>query len=509
MKIFSAAQIRACDAYTIHAERITSLALMERAATACTEWLTVHFSRDTPFIVLCGTGNNGGDGLAVTRMLHQSGYEARAFQLALSDSSSPDCSANAERLTSLAPGLLQVLQPDTYVTDIPQHAVVVDALFGTGLNRPLQGWGAGFIRHINMLPNRIVAIDIPSGMHPDTITGDHTTVIHADYTLSFQFYKRVFLHEETGRMAGDIQVLDIGLNQTFIQATHTNYNTLAGTLVKDIFKPREPFGHKGTYGTALLIGGSYGMIGAVALSVQAALRSGAGKVKSLVPECGYQVLQTLTPEALCMTSGNHKIEQIDHWEDADAIGIGPGIGMQPETFLAFEKFLNACKEPLVIDADALNMIAERKKLLHHIPPNSILTPHPKEFERIFGTSGDSMLRLEQARTQAMLYNVIIVLKGRYTAVITPEGECYYNITGNAGLAAGGTGDVLTGMLTALLAQKYEPVQAAMLGVYLHGLAADKALQEQSMESLKAGDVANYLGEAFKFVGDSVADRKNL
>jgi NAD(P)H-hydrate epimerase len=497
MKIFSAAQIRACDAYTVHSSGISSTDLMERAASKCADWITAHFSKESLFVVLCGTGNNGGDGLALTRILHHAGYGVKAFQLAISETMTRDCAINWQRLNDLDASLLDKVAADTFITDIPENIIIIDAIFGTGLNRPLDGWTAQFINQINQLPNRRLSIDIPSGMPADTLPQDGAAIFNPGDTLSFQFYKRSFLHPETGRYAGNIHLLDIGLDPSFIRGTQTNYQIVDKETIAAFYHPREPFSHKGTFGLALLIGGSYGMMGAISLSIRGALRAGAGKVKSLVPECGYSIIQSLAPEAMCITSGKNDIEAIAGWETVDAVGIGPGMEKNKATIAAVEAFLEQYKEPLVIDAGALNIIAERNELLHKIPAGSILTPHPKEFERLFGETANSMMRLEQARTQAMRYNIVIVLKDRYTAIVTPEGECWYNITGNAGLASGGSGDVLTGIITGLLAQGYIPVQAAMLGVYLHGLSADLALEKQSMESMIAGDIVAYLGEAFK------------
>lgn len=497
MKIFSAEQIRACDAYTIHASGISSAELMDRAAAKCAEWITGHFAKETLFVVLCGTGNNGGDGLALARILHQQGYGVKAFQLAISETMTPDCALNLERLKQLDSSLVDSVAVDTFITDIPENIIIIDAIFGTGLSRPLDGWTANFVKHINELHNCKISIDIPSGMPADTLPYESAAILTANETLSFQFYKRSFLHGETGKYAGNIHLLDIGLDPSFINATQTNYQIIDKEVVDGHYQPRKQFSHKGTYGTALLIGGSYGMMGAISLSVQGALRAGAGKVKSLVPECGYDIIQSLAPEAMCMTSGSNYIETISNWETADAVGIGPGMEKSQKTGEAIEAFLDEYKRPLVIDAGALNIIAERNELLHKIPPDSILTPHPKEFERLFGKTANSMMRLEHARTQAMRYNVVIVLKDRYTAIVTPEGECWYNTNGNAGLASGGSGDVLTGIITGLLVQNYTSVQAAMLGVYLHGLSADLALEKQSMESMLAGDIITHLGMAFK------------
>lgn len=497
MKIFSAAQIKACDNYTIHASSITSTALMERAAEKCTEWLLQRLPHNSLYIVLCGTGNNGGDGLAITRMLHQNGIGAKAFVLQLSQSMSPDCQHNYQQLQHIDSTLVEVVPPDTFITDIPPHIIIIDAILGIGLNRPAEGWVAKFIDHINQLPNLKIAIDIPSGLPADSIPEKEATIVQADHTLSFQFYKRTLLHPETGPYAGLVHILDIGLSETFIRSTHSIYQVIDKELIYNFFQPRMPFTHKGTFGTALLVGGSYGMMGAICLSAQAALRAGAGKVRGLIPICGYSIFQTLAPEAMCVTNGDNAVQHIRNWEDAQAIGIGPGMGTSEKTAQALETFLEICKEPLVLDADALNIIGKKPELLHLLPAGSILTPHPKEFERIFGATTNSMMRLEHARAQAMKYNITLVMKDRHTVIVTPEGDCWYNLTGNAGLATGGTGDVLTGIITGLLAQGYEPQQAAILGIYLHGLSAEMALEHQSMESMTAGDIVEHLGKAFK------------
>ncbi|MDR3679153.1 MAG: NAD(P)H-hydrate dehydratase [Flavipsychrobacter sp.] len=496
MKIFSAAQIRACDAYTIHASGITSLDLMERAAGKCAEWLMATFAIDTPFVILCGSGNNGGDGLTIARMMHLAGYGVKAFLLQVDDKLSKDCSDNLDRIKKIDSKIVTTLTPDTFITDIPAHIVIVDAILGTGINRPVTGWLAAFVNQVNILPNRKVAIDIPTGLPADSIPDPAASIMEVSDTLSFQFYKRTFLHPETGVFCGDIHILEIGLDETFISSTHSQYHAIYPQDIKDIYKPRKAFSHKGTYGNAFLIGGSYGKMGSITMSSLAALRAGAGLVTALVPECGYNVVQTAVPEAMCMTSGSKNIEAIQDWEKMKAIGIGPGMGTNVQTVKAFAAFVETCKHPLVIDADALNILSKNADLLAKVPANSVLTPHPKEFERLFGESKDSIMQLEQARAQAMRYNIFIVLKGHNTAIVTPEGDCWYNLTGNAGMATGGAGDVLTGIITGLMAQAYSAHEAALLGVYLHGLSGDIAAAEKSQEALIAGDIIDNLGKAF-------------
>lgn len=496
MKIFTAAQIRDCDAFTIQQEGISSSVLMERAARACYEWIDRHYQRDRAVLVLCGMGNNGGDGLALTRILLQEGFSAKAVVLKHADHFSEDASYNFTLLHQLAPGNVQILSEGMFVTGLPDDLLVVDALFGTGLNRPLEGWPAAFIHELNELPNEKIAIDIPSGLPADSLPSPEAAVTQAAHTLSFQLYKRSFLHAEAGDHTGNIHLLDIGLSKSFIEATHSQYQLIDRTTALDIYRPRKNSGHKGTYGKAMLVGGSYGKSGAIALSTGAALRAGAGLVVTQAPGCSHVILQTAHPEAMYLQAGDHHIESIDKGDTKARYGIGPGMGQHPGTRDALLAFLEAHREPLILDADALNILAEREEHLHLVPPGSVLTPHPREFERLFGKAQNSMLQVEQGRAKAMKHNIYIVLKGHHTAVLSPSGACWYNSTGNPGMATGGSGDVLTGILTALLAQGYLPGDAALLGVYLHGLAGDLAAATHSREAMTAGDIVAYLGKAF-------------
>lgn len=496
MKIFSAAQIRECDAYTIKTGRISSIELMERAASSCVSWIKYNIPKGNLFVVLCGCGNNGGDGLAIARMLHLMGYGVKAFLLQISNEYAPDCSTNLQRLQQIDKDLVTIIPNGTYITDIPENIIVLDAILGTGINRATEGWLADFISHINELPNRKISIDMPSGLPADEVPEKGAAIIQANETLSFQFYKRSFVHTEAGYFHGKIHIIDIGLDSNYIDTTHTHYQLFSPAKAAQIYKPRNPYAHKGTCGSALLVGGQYGKIGAIVLSSKAALRAGAGLVNALVPGCGYNIMQTAIPEVMCRASGDNVIENIEHWGQTDAIGIGPGMGTDERTKTALATFINSCKKPIVIDADALNIIAEHPDLLTHIPKGSVLTPHPKEFARMFGENTNSMVQVDNARIQAMRYNINIVLKGKHTAVINSDGECSYNMTGNAGMATGGAGDVLTGIITGLMAQGYIPYQAALLGVHLHGLAGDIAASTLSQEALIAGDITDNLGKAF-------------
>jgi len=495
MKIFTAAQVRACDEYTIKAANIRSTELMERAATKCAFFIRENLPKETLFVILCGTGNNGGDGLAIARLLHQRGFGVKAFLLQFSEKLSADCASNLQRLQAIDNELVTVVLPNTFITDIPPNIVIIDAILGTGLNRPVQGWLASFIKNIDQLPNKKIAIDMPSGLSADNIPDADAAILKVNDTLSFQFQKRSFLHPEAGLFAGNVHILDIGLDQNFIKATHSQYNTIGIDEITAIYQPRSQFSNKGDYGHLLMIGGSYGKMGAITLSAHAALRAGAGLVTVLIPGCGYNIMQTAVPEVMCRTNGDKVIEQIDEWEKM-TVGIGPGMGTDDKTAAAFAAFIEECKTPLIIDADALNIIARQPDLLAKLPKGTILTPHPKEFARLFGENTNTLIQVDHARIQAMRYNINIVLKGHHTAIITTEGECWYNLTGNAGMATAGAGDVLTGIITGLLGQKYEPHHAAMLGVYLHGLAGDIAAKQNSQEALIAGDIIAHLGKAF-------------
>jgi len=496
MKIFTAQQIREGDAFTIRQEKISSADLMERAARKCFEWIAENIPYNTPILTVCGMGNNGGDGLALTRILLQEGYSAKAVVLKLSDSFSPDASLNFTRLHQLAPDNIKMLSEGMFITDLPERILIVEALFGTGFEHLLSGWAADFLMDINALPNRVVSIDIPGGLPSDALPDKNAAVVKADDTLSFQFYKRSFLHPEAGPYVGNVHVLDIGINERFIRDTHTQYYLNTLEVIQGIYRPREAFSHKGNYGKALLIGGQQGMAGAIHLSAKAALRSGAGLVKILAPEIVCDVLQVALPEAITLSGGQQFIEAIELPEEKLSIGIGPGLGIHPQTKQALYHLLEQLQQPVVLDADALNLIAEDKEMLNLLPAHSILTPHPKEFERLFGVFPDSMLQTEWARGVAMKYNIVLVLKGHHTAVLMPDGSCWYNTSGNAGMATGGSGDVLTGILTSLLAQGYTSREAALLGVYLHGRSGDIYAAQHSQEALIARDIIDNLGKAF-------------
>lgn len=501
MKIFTAPQIREGDAYTIRHEPVKSIELMERAASRCAAWIRDHFPDGRPVYVFCGTGNNGGDGLAIARLLHESGREVHSFLVFYSKRFSEDCTVNRTRLEHTFGSRLQAVYGEADFPEIPPDALVVDALFGTGLNRPLAGLAAEVVARINGQPQPVIAIDMPSGLMADESSMGHT-VVRATHTLSFEFYKLAFLMPDNGPFTGTVHILPVGIHPGYIGDTGTPYYLVDRRHILTLYKKRNAFSHKGTYGHALLLAGSFGKMGAAVLASAACLRSGAGLLTSHIPGCGYLILQTALPEAMCICdpSEKHWTEVPDPGNHYSAIGVGPGIGRHPQTVKALDGLLDAIGEqegpPAVIDADALNILGAEKALLQKIPAHSILTPHPREFERLFGETENNFDQLALQLRKSREHRLYIVLKGHYTRVTTPEGQCFFNSTGNAGMATAGSGDVLTGILTGLLAQGYAPLQAALFGVYLHGLAGDVAAKEQSAEAMIASDIIASLGNAF-------------
>lgn len=487
MKIPSAQHMRAWDAYTITHEPVSSVDLMERAATACFNFLWPQYGNTKPYFIFCGNGNNGGDGLVIARLLAQHGAQVRVFALP-ADTYSADFLVNRERLT----GLLPVEQADaSHLPAIPQQAVVIDALFGTGLNKPLSGVAAQLIQHLNASPGVKVAIDLPSGLSADSPVVV-APVFEAQHTLKFQAPVFSFMFAETYSYVGQFVLLDIGLLPDFEQQVNTPYYYTDVNLVRSFFKHRNKFDHKGTFGHALLIAGSEDKTGAAVLSAKAALRSGCGLLSVFIPESERGLLLRTVPEAMLATSSNSLMSGID-LSLYKAIGIGPGVGKSLQVRQGLKALLPHTHVPLVLDADALNIMSEDQLT---IPAGSILTPHVKELERLCGKADNSLQRLTKAQLLSAQHQVYVVLKGAHTAVVCPDGEVYFNSTGNPGLAKGGSGDVLTGIITALLAQGYLPKEAALLGVYLHGYAADMALQKQTVETMLAGDVVEELAQAF-------------
>ena len=501
MEIFSAEQIRAWDQFTIENEPITSIDLMERAATGCFTWLERQGYLDRSFSIYCGKGNNGGDGLALARMLSEQDCPVIVHILEFGHKGTDDFQANLARLHA-TPVDVRFIQGQENLQPVPEGDILIDALLGTGLSRKLEGVTELVVQHMNQSGNEIIAIDIPSGLFVDR-SSKSNTVIRATHTLSFQCYKLAFLVPENEPVIGQVHILDIGLHEGYLDLTVSELELLDREMIKAIFRPRKIFAHKGNFGHALLVAGSYGKIGAAILASRACLRSGAGLLTCHTPACGYDILQTALPEAMILTDPDEKINTTFSGELSiySVIGIGPGIGTATRTKALLETILRSYKKPIVLDADGLNMVGANPSLFFLLPPYSILTPHPKEFERMFGQAEDDFARLRLAFEKARDHECVIVLKGHYTFIAMPGGKGYFNSTGNPGMAKGGSGDALTGVLTALLSQGYSSGEAALLGVYLHGLAGDLAADALSQESMLASDLIDHLGKAFLYLAD--------
>jgi NAD(P)H-hydrate epimerase len=497
MKILSTKQLREADQFTIDNNPIASISLMERASTSCTEWIEKMFSKNHSFSIFCGIGNNGGNGLAIAQVLSQKRFRVRVFIVGEIAKATNDFQINYNRIPRHKIEIQKIQKPSDFPRLI-ENELIIDAIYGSGLNKPVEGLQKDVIQKINDQLNKVISIDIPSGLFGEDNSGnDSELIIQADYTLTFQQPKLSFLLSDFGQKAGNWQIIDIGLSVDFIEKAETKFQLLTQEIIQNKIRSREKFSYKGTYGHALIIAGSLGKMGASVLSTKAALRSGAGLVTSFVPKCGYEIIQITNPEAMSELSSEENFLTGDLiWKNYTAIGIGPGIGKEIKTMQLIEHLFNNYSGPLVLDADALNIISEYDSLFAKIPENSIITPHPKEFDRLFGKSISAFARLNKQIEQAKKLKCYIILKGTYTSICDPDGMLYFNNTGNSGMAKGGSGDVLTGLLTGLLAQGYSTKDACHIGVWIHGLAGDFATQKKNQITMTAMDLIESLTDAF-------------
>jgi NAD(P)H-hydrate epimerase len=496
MKILSAQQTQDLDQATMEREPIRSLDLMERASLAFYhEFKKYYPDKDRPICILCGTGNNGGDGLAVARLLHHAGYGVTAWLAKISEEGSPDYTANLKRLPRWNAVKVVTIEKNSPFPDIPDNAVIIDGLFGSGLNRPVEGYWSDLLEYLNRSPANRVAIDIPSGVFADK--SSEGVSFHADQTITFECPKLAFFLPENEDRIGDWSVVSIGLHPLAMADLETPFYFTTEKDAAALWQPRKRFAHKGTQGHALMICGSFGMIGAAILSVRSCLRSGSGLVTAHLPTCGYQIMQSSVPEALVsLDCHRYYWSEVPATENYAAIGVGCGIGQKATTSVALQQLLQNTNKPMVIDADALNLLSQHTDWMDRIPAGSILTPHPGEYRRLAGSFTNHLDRLKNLRELARNKKCTFVLKGAFTAVALPSGEIHFNGSGNPGMATAGSGDVLTGLLTGLLAQGYSSESAAVLGVYIHGLAGDLAAEQLGHEALLASDLVDHLGKAF-------------
>jgi NAD(P)H-hydrate epimerase len=491
-KIFDANQIKALDQHTIQHEPIASIDLMERASRAFFDWFCLRFPNPQKIAVVCGTGNNGGDGLAIARMLANVEYHTKVFLVKGEMPVSENFSLNLARLH---PKITQYEVRPNSNCELTGFDIVLDAIFGVGISRPASGVYAQAIQAINQSGATVVAVDVPSGLYLDKHACG--SIVHAQYTATFQLPKLAFMFPENEKYVGEWSVVNIGLSRDFIRQTDCDHFLTNKKSVAQLLKTRHRFSHKGNYGHALLLAGSYGKMGACVLAARAAFRAGVGLLTVGVPKCGYAILQTSVPEAMAQVDTEET--HLSHLADNkyQAVGVGPGIGKHPNTVEILQNLLTSFRQPMVLDADALTILAENKTMFEVLPQGTILTPHPKEFERLAGKWENDFERLEKQKQLSKKYKCVIVLKGANSSISTPHGKVFFNSTGNPGMATAGSGDVLTGILTALLAQGYQSTEAAVLGVYLHGLAGDLAAYDTGHDSLMASDIINYLPQAFR------------
>ena len=498
MKILSCSQQKEADAFTIAHDSISSINLMEKAAGLITEAISRRWDTGHRMIVFAGPGNNGGDALAVARMLFLKKYEVEVYLFNVTGKLSEDCLINIHRLDDCQfPNYHEVTKTFTFPA-LQDTDVVIDGLFGSGLDKPLGSGFASVVQSINASPATVVSIDIPSGlMGEDNSYNIRRNIVQADFTLAIQLPKLSFFFADNEEFVGQWELLDIGISPAYINEAATRYFVTEAAEMRRLVKPRRRFAHKGEFGHALLIAGSYGMAGASVMAAKACLRSGVGLLSVHVPVCNHAIVQEAVPEAIVQDDVDERIYSCPVDLDAfQAVGIGPGLGQEEDTVRTIIEQATACDIPLVLDADAINAFSRHRESLEHLPSDTVLTPHVGELERLIGRCGSGYERLAKTRDLASDLQCYIVLKGAWTTVVTPEGNCYFNPTGNPGMATAGSGDVLTGVLTALLARGYETGEACRLAVYVHGRAGDIARDRKGEISMTASDIIEALPDAW-------------
>jgi ADP-dependent NAD(P)H-hydrate dehydratase / NAD(P)H-hydrate epimerase len=502
-KLFTYSQIRKIDAFTIAHEPVASIDLMERAASALALWISERYPKNSSFLFFAGPGNNGGDAWALARLLYLKGYiKLAVFSIQGSAQLSMDSEINKKRLIEQTQVSIKEILSEKDFPVIHEEDVIIDGLFGSGLSRPLDGLPSDLVQYINNSnADQIIAIDIPSGLFGEDNSKNITeNIIKAQYTLSFQFPKLSFFFAENSDFIGEWHVLDIGLHQDYINEEPTLFYYISPDNARERLRQRKKFSHKGNYGHALLIAGSYGMMGAAILSAKSAVRAGTGLVTTHVPRLGVETIQQSVPESLISIDSSET--QFSHYPQLDqysAVGIGPGLGRDPRTKEGLTELLQEVKVPIIIDADGLNLLSTINNWKEKLPEHTVLTPHPKEFERLFGVFTDNYSRLQAQQKFSEEKNCIVVLKGAHTCITLPGGDTWFNTTGNPGMAKGGSGDVLTGLILGLLAQGYSCTDASILAVYLHGCAGDIAARQMGQHAMIPSDIIDNIGSAFNVI----------
>jgi len=510
LKILTAEKLREADAYTIKHEPIKSVDLMERAASTCFNWIydkapelfppSITEEKDFVFYVVCGVGNNGGDGLVIARQLSRNGYQVQVVVVHISNNPSEDFETNLQRLGKDKKNVIDVKKAVDIPT-FPNDAVIVDAIFGTGLNRPVEGVARDVIQAMNASKSQVVAIDMPSGLFDcNTADFEPDAIVVSNHILTFQTPKLAFFLAENSNHVGMVHILDIGLDRNFLEKVESEYHLIDEGMVAEIRKHRGRFTHKGSFGHALLIGSESGKQGASMLSAAACIRSGCGLLTVHTDDSGAEHIHNFLPEAMhSPDEGKGHFSSLPNLDRFAAIGVGPGMGMHGDSARQLKLLIQEAKVPLILDADALNILSENPTWMAFLPKNSLLTPHPGEFARLAGEKLSHFDSLQKQKELSVKHKISILVKGAHSSLSIPNGQIFINNTGNPGMASGGMGDTLTGILTGLAASGYSIMEAGILGVFVHGRAADLALEEQSVESLIASDVIAHLGKAFQSI----------
>ncbi|RRO19791.1 NAD(P)H-hydrate dehydratase [Flavobacteriaceae bacterium 14752] len=496
MKILTPSQLQKTDAYTIEHQQISSWELMERASLAALKEIKNITLNPQPVTVLAGSGNNGGDGLAIAYHLDQLGYKVNVLLLKYTPKLSKDCKINLDRLKANTSINIQEYIDTSSIEDLKIESIIIDAVFGIGLNRTLPNFVEKIISSANKRTALRIAVDLPSGLFLSKLTPENAKVFKAEYTLTFQCPKLNFFLPAYGNDLGEIKIIDIGLDQDFIDHLETEYEYVDEKFITKFYKTRQRFSHKGNYGHLLIVGGQYGMMGSVSLAAKSALKSGVGKVTVLSPKCGVEVLQQSVPEAMVIAADqNESVSPKELKFEPSNICIGMGLGQSEQALGTLKYFITEAKTPMLIDADGINLLAQNKDFLKALPAQSILTPHQGELKRLIGEWQDDYDKLEKVKSFVKTYNVILVAKDAYTFIASQD-KIYINSTGNAGLATAGSGDTLSGIISSFLCQKYLPIEASILGVYAHGKAADIYANKYDENSLIASDIIKYLKNVF-------------
>jgi hydroxyethylthiazole kinase-like uncharacterized protein yjeF len=497
MKLLSKEQVYEADRITAERQEISSTDLMERAGLELFNWIHTRMQgAQVPIHVFCGIGNNGGDGMVLSRHLLQHGYQVMTYIVNYSDKRSKDFLINYDRLKETTKEWPAILKSGFQMPEIQETDIIVDAIFGIGLNRPPEAWVVQLFRQMELSKAFTLSVDIPSGLYADRPILDASHVLQSNYILSFQTPKLVFFLKETAQLIRQWEVLDIGIDAQYLSEVETNFELIGKNEIIVRYKPREPYAHKGDFGHALMIGGSFGKIGAISLASKACLMSGAGLVTCHVPQCGYEILQIALPEAMVMTDVDpHHISALDLSQAFDVMGIGPGMGTLEKTATALQGLFKSVQSRYILDADAINILAKYPDLLQLLPQETVITPHLGELRRLIGDWSDDFDMLKKVSTFSRKHQLIVVVKGAHTIIVDSD-KHYINTTGNPGMATAGSGDVLTGIITGLIAQKYSPLDAAIMGVYLHGKSGDIAVEKTSYQSLIASHLIDHLGAAY-------------